>query len=71
MLASSFEELSLGPNDDRAATRHFWLVKSLSIIFPGLFELNSMLRLKILNLCYNKDDGEGIQNTYNQNLIHE
>ena len=51
-LNLTLEELSLGPNDDRATTRHFGLAKSMSISFPSLCELKSMPRLKILNLCY-------------------
>ena len=67
-LHLTLEELSLGPKDDRAATRPFGLV-NMSIFFPSLLELKSMPRLKTLNLCYNKDDYEGIQNL-RQHLPH-
>ena len=67
-LHLTLEELSLGPKDDRAATRLFGLA-NMSIFFPSLLELKSMPRLKTLNLGYNKDDCEGIQNL-RQHLPH-
>ena len=67
-LNLTLEELSLGSNDG-LGTIHYVLANPMSNIFRNLFEVNSMQRLKILNLCYENDDGEEIQNL-RQHLPH-
>ena len=79
-LNLTLEELSLGPNDrDTNSWEHY--ERFLNIIhwkqanpprisFTGFLELKFMPRLKILNLYYEKDIGEEIQNLEIQNLRH-
>ena len=67
-LNHTLEELSLGPNDGQAVSRHLGQDNyyDMIVILPSLFGLKSMQRLKILNLCYIKDDSEEIQNLRQQ-----
>ena len=74
-LNLTLEELSLGPDDRDAIsmehyerfflntnTIHWRQANPPRISFTGFLELKFMPRLKILNLYYQKDDGEKIQN---------
>ena len=67
-LNHTLEELSLGPNDGQAMNRHLGQDNyyDMIVILPSLFGLKSMQRLKLLNLCYIKDDSEEIQNLRQQ-----
>ena len=67
-LNHTLEELSLGPNDGQAVSRHLGQDNyyDMIVILPSLFGLKSMQRLKLLNLCYIKDDSEEIQNLRQQ-----
>ena len=65
-LNLTLEELSLGSKEKRASTSHYLQASPMSIIFTGLLGLKSMQRFKILNLRYEKDDGEDIQNLRQQ-----
>ena len=68
-LYLTLEELTLGPNNDintrysgnSVRGKSFRLAKP-PLSFNGFLELKSMPRLKILNLYYEKDDCEEIQN---------
>ena len=74
-LNLTLEELSLGPNDDSLSSlewdpidrdtinnfREDWEANPPNISLIGYLELKSMPKLTILNLYYEKDDGEAIQ----------
>ena len=71
-LNLTLEELSLGPNDDSLLSLEFDPLHRNNIIdfreanppdisLNGYLELKSMPKLRILNLYYEKDDGEEIQ----------
>ena len=70
-LYLTLEELTLGPNNDINTRFSGNSVRGKRLArpplsFTGFLELESMPRLKILNLYYEKDDGEEIQNLRQQ-----